>query len=222
MPVTESHAVRRRADWRPIHALVLAGLLVLSTFVPAFRIWPMLWLVPLIGYAAIVASVPPLRTTFRKWRVGQFSTSTVAATIIIAIASCGTLVAFDTYAHPDVSAYAHFLPVAALGGVVTAGIVFSIFNATFEELVFRGILFDSIESQWGVRTAIVTTALLFGYCHMHGYPPGPIGAVLAGIYAICLGWLRVITRGLALPILAHIAADATIYIILARSGVFQA
>jgi uncharacterized protein len=55
---------------------------------------------------------------------------------------------------------------------------------------------------------------------MHGYPPGPLGAVLATIFAVCLGWLRVFSRGLALPIFAHIAADATIYIILARNGVF--
>jgi hypothetical protein len=33
-----------------------------------------------------------------------------------------------------------------------------------------------------------------------------------------LGWLRVRTGGLTLPILAHIAADATIYGILVYAG----
>jgi hypothetical protein len=42
--------------------------------------------------------------------------------------------------------------------------------------------------------------------------------VLAGIYGLCLGWLRVFSGGLGLPVIAHIAADATIFTIIGRAG----
>jgi len=202
-----------------MHALLLVGFTAVATFIPAFRIWPLLWLVPLLAYTALVAIVPPLRATFRPWRFGRVSTSTVAATIIIAVGSCVVLVAFHFLTHPDVSAYRSFLPISALGGVLAVGVLFSVFNALFEELVFRGVLFDAVESQWGVWVAVVATAFLFGYGHMRGYPPGPLGAFLAGIYGLCLGWLRVFSGGIGLPVMAHIAADTTIFTIVARSGV---
>jgi uncharacterized protein len=99
---------------------------------------------------------------------------------------------------------------------MAAGICFSIFNALLEELIFRGILFDSLESQWGPWGAAIGTAALFGYGHMHGYPPGISGALLAGIYGLCLAALRIHTDGPFLPVLAHITADATIFTLAAH------
>lgn len=206
-------------DWRPLHALLLLVLIAAATLVPIFRLWPLLWLVPLAAYAVLVASVPPLRATFRAWRFGRVSGTTVVATAIITMGSCAALVVFHLRTHPDVSVFTGFLPVHTLGGVFAAGVLFSLFNALFEETIFRGVLFDAIESQWGVAVAVAATAFLFGYGHMHGYPPGILGAALAGIYGLCLGWLRVFSGGLGLPVLAHIAADATIFTIVAGAGV---
>jgi len=128
------------------------------------------------------------------------------------------LVAFHLTAQPDVRVYSAALPLRAMGGVVIAGVVFSIVNATLEELVFRGVLFDALESQWGVRITLVATAVLFGLGHLHGYPPGPIGACSAALFGFAVGALRLWTGGLALPIIAHMGADATIYGILVHSG----
>jgi membrane protease YdiL (CAAX protease family) len=163
--------------------------------------------------------VPPLRASFRPWSLGRFTTSTIAATVTIAVLSCAALVAFHLLTRPDVSAYGRFHPVSTLGGVIVLGVLFSFFNALLEELIFRGVLFDSIQSQWGSAVAVVATAFLFGYGHMRGYPSGALGALLAGIYGVCLGWLRVFSGGLGLPVLAHIAADATIFTMVANSGV---
>ena len=206
-------------DWKVMHALALFALIGAALAVPVFRTWPLLWLVPLASYAALVAAVPPLRATFRPWRFGRLSAPAVIATLLITLGSCAVLLAFHVFARPDLNAYRGFLPVSALGGVLLAGVLFSVFNALFEEVVFRGVLFDAVESRWGVWVAVVATAFLFGYCHMSGYPPGPPGAVLAGIYGLCLGGLRVFSGGIGLPVIAHIAADATIVTILARSGV---
>jgi membrane protease YdiL (CAAX protease family) len=129
------------------------------------------------------------------------------------------LVVFQKTVQPDVRSYGAALPVHALGGVVAAGVVFTIVNATLEELVFRGVLFDAVQSQWGAVVAVIGTALLFGIGHVRGYPPGPLGAGFAAVFGLVLGAMRLWTGGLALPIVAHMGADATIYVILAHSGV---
>ncbi len=208
-----------QTDWRPMHAPAFVALMGAATFVPLFRIWPLLWLIPLMAYGALVAAVPPLRASFRPWRFGYISTPAVLSTLAIAVGSCSLLVTFHLLTQPDVSAFRGFLPVSSLGGVLAIGVLFSIFNALFEEVIFRGILFDAVESQWGIRVAVIATAFLFGYGHLRGYPPEPLGAVLAGIYGLCLGWLRCFTGGIGLAVLTHIMADATIFIIVARSNV---
>jgi membrane protease YdiL (CAAX protease family) len=134
------------------------------------------------------------------------------------ILSSAALILFHTLFRPDVSALMAALPVTALGGVVLAGILFPLLNASMEELVFRGALFDAIEAEWGWQVAVGVTAVIFGVGHMSGYPPGWLGAILAGLYGLTLGLLRVWVGGLALPIIAHIAADATIYGILVYEG----
>ena len=111
---------------------------------------PLLWLVPLAAYGALVATVLPLRASFRPWHFGRVSPSAVLATLILAIGSCSVLVTFHVIKHPDIRACGSLIPVSALGGVLTAGILFSLFNALFEEIIFRGILFDAVVSQWGV------------------------------------------------------------------------
>ena len=85
-------------------------------------------------------------------------------------------------------------------------------------MVFRGILFDAFEPEWGWKIAVVATAALFGLGHSNGYPPGWPGAGLATLYGGMLGLLRVKTGGLLLPIGAHVVADATIYEILVNAG----
>lgn len=186
---------------------------------PAFCGWPTIWFAPLAAYAALVVLIPPLRSTYWRWRFGNTSRLTALATLVITVGACGVLMAFHHFAQPDVSGYAAILPASRFGSVMVASAVFSVVNAFCEEVIFRGVFFDALESQWGRVGAVLATALLFGLGHLHGYPPGPLGAVLAGIYGLCLGWLRVATGGLGLPLLSHIAADATICAIVVQAGV---
>jgi hypothetical protein len=46
--------------------------------------------------------------------------------------------------------------------------------------------------------------------HVHGFPRGVSGVVLAGAWGGMLGKLRQRAGGLLAPVLAHIVADATI------------
>jgi membrane protease YdiL (CAAX protease family) len=177
-----------------------------------------MWLVPLSGSFALAASIPPMRRTLRWLRPGSVRPLACAATAGVVALSSAALVLYHALARPDVTALGAALPVRALGGVALAGAVFAVLNATLEELVFRGVLFDALESQWGWQAAVGLTAVLFGLGHVGGYPPGWPGACLAGLYGAVLGLLRVWVGGLFLPILAHIAADATIYGILVYGG----
>jgi membrane protease YdiL (CAAX protease family) len=220
MPSVNANEASRGTDWHSVHAVVFVALFTVTTCVPIFRPWPLFWLIPLGAYAVLVTMARPLRTTFRRWRFGRVSTRSAVATLVIALGSCAILTEFHRTMHPDVRAYGAFLPVSTLGGVVVAGVVFSVFNALLEEIVFRGIFYDAIQSQWGAPVAVIATAFIFGCGHLHGYPPGPSGSVLAGAYGLCLGWLRFFTRGIGLPSIAHIAADATIFILVAHSGVW--
>lgn len=197
------------------------GVLAASMVVPAFRHWPLLWLVPLTAYLSLVALIPSLRSSFVRWRFGQVTPAAIGATTFIVLASSAALIAFHYSVHPDMRVYGAMLPVQALGGVIAAGILFPLLNAVLEEAVFRGVFFDAAEPQWGRWGAIVITATLFGYAHRHGYPPGLFGAFLAGLYGLAMGWLRAFTGGIGLPIIAHIFADVTIFTLMVRSGCFS-
>lgn len=190
-----------------------------ALLIPPLRRWPWVWLAPFIGYFLLVVGVPRLRRSLVWLRVGKISAAAFFATLGVAGATALTLVLFRAATEPDVSSYSAALPFESLGGVIMAGIIFTIVNATLEELVFRGILFDALESQWGGRFTLVVTALLFGLGHLRGYPSGVAGAGLAVVFGLVTGGLRLWSGGLVLPILAHLAADATIYILLVRAGV---
>jgi membrane protease YdiL (CAAX protease family) len=103
------------------------------------------------------------------------------------------------------------LPVVAFGNLLFAGVCFSATNAALEELIFRGVLWEVAAAEWNAGVALGATTFLFGLGHLHGYPPGPLGAVLAGIFGLSLGLLRWWTGGLGLAIAVHVCADATIF-----------
>ena len=91
--------------------------------------------------------------------------------------------------------------------------LFVAINATVQELVFRGVLFDSLESIWGRWGAILVSAFVFGIGHMPTMKSSILGvgfASLAMDFGVALGFLRAWSGGLALPIIAHVTADAII------------
>jgi membrane protease YdiL (CAAX protease family) len=128
---------------------------------------------------------------------------------------------FHAWVRPEVKELAAGLPVAAFGNVLLAGVCFSVVNATLEEVVFRGVLWGAVADEWNSGVALAVTAVFFGLGHLHGYPPGPVGAVLAGVYGLALGILRWWTGGLALAVGSHACADATIFGLLLWSGALR-
>jgi uncharacterized protein len=207
----------RPCNYRAMHGAGLLVLFLLTLHSPPLAHWPWHLLVPLLAYFTLVRLSGPLRRTGPHFAVGRCDWRVLAATSGIVVLSSLALLAYQAAIQPDVRDLAAHVPGTVLGSAVLAGAYFSILNAVMEEVMFRGVLYDAVESQWGWMGAILLTGAAFGACHAGGYPQGLLGGVLAGIYGFVLGWLRWWTRGLAAPTAAHIMADATIFAILATS-----
>lgn len=96
-------------------------------------------------------------------------------------------------------------------GVAVLGIVaFSLVNAVWEEMLFRGVLLTELESVWGFKPAVVLQSVLFGAAHFGGFPSGLVGVIMAGTWGLVLGFLRRKSGGLLNPYLVHVAADSVI------------
>ncbi|TAL06549.1 MAG: CPBP family intramembrane metalloprotease [Verrucomicrobia bacterium] len=200
---------------RIIHGFVFLIVLLCTTAVPALLDWPWPWLAPwlapLLGYFAVMLCIPSLRSSFSWLHFGRITPATVAATLLIIVLTMTVLVLISQPHFPG--GLGHMLPFQQSCGALIAGALFSIINATVQEFVFRGVLFDSLDSIWGRWGAILVSAFIFGIGHLLVLPSGIsgiLGASAAADFGLAVGCLRSWSGGLALPILAHIAADATI------------
>ncbi len=211
-------ADRPDATWRAAHGALLLLCLLLPAVFADFRRWPLYMLAPLLVYAVLLF-IPPLWRTCCWFRLGHDGPLILTATSVVIVASAAALVVYHVLFRPDVTELARRLPIHELGGPLVAGPVFAVLNALLEELIFRGVLYDAVEAQGGWRTALCVTAVVFGYAHLNGYPPGVVGGVLAGIYGVMLGGLRRLSGGLVAPFVAHIIADAVIFGIFLNAGV---
>src|SRR4051812_35171336 len=158
-------APRDDAAARPLHGLLLMALVAIAPQWPALRVWPLLWVAPLMVYAVLVFTVPALRRSFVPWRFGRAGWRELGATAALSLVTAVTLVVFYQLAQPSLERQASFLPVRALGGIVAAGVLFSIGNAVLEEVIFRGILLPALEAAAGTWIALLGTSFVFGYAH---------------------------------------------------------
>jgi membrane protease YdiL (CAAX protease family) len=203
-----------------VHGVIFLAAVGAVAIVLPQPLWPWRLLLPLLAYAAIVLAWPQLRRTVPRPAVGRLIGWPLAAAVALGFVTTAVLMAFQAFEHPDASALAARLPVAAFGNLLLAGVCFSAANAALEELIFRYVLWEVAATEWNVGVALGGTTVLFGLGHLHGYPPGPLGAVLAGLFGLALGLLRLWTGGLGLAIAVHVCADATIFGLLWSSGAF--
>jgi hypothetical protein len=91
-----------------------------------------------------------------------------------------------------------------------------------EEIFFRGFLFDKINYLTGEKTAVFSTALLFGIAHLsYGKM---YSAVMTGILGIILGYVVIKTKNLSSAIIAHVLFNVTSFtlFLLSQSLGFEA
>jgi membrane protease YdiL (CAAX protease family) len=203
-----------------MHGGVFLGAVALTTVALPRSRWPWYFLLPLLVYFAIVFVLPPLRRSFRSLSIGRLDRLGVAAAVALSLLTSVALVAYQALERPDVTTLAAGLRIETFGSLVLVGVYFSLLNAVLEEVIFRGVLYEAVAAEWGPAVAVAATAVCFGVGHMHGYPPGLLGAFLAGLYGVALGLLRWWSGGLALTVGCHVCADATIFTILVTAGAF--
>jgi uncharacterized protein len=78
------------------------------------------------------------------------------------------------------------------------------FAAAFEEILFRGVLFQTLESALGTTWALALSGLLFGVLHLGNTNATIVGALAVGLAGIALGAVFAWTRDLWLLTGIHV------------------
>jgi membrane protease YdiL (CAAX protease family) len=129
--------------------------------------------------------------------------------------AAAALLLWFTLLRPNVAdLVAQFLPPVAPIWILTGGVLFAAVNAAVEEGAYRGVVMWALEAQVGPLAALLMQAAAFGTLHIHGFPRGPVGVVLACIYGLMMGGIRLRCGGLLAPWAAHVGVDVVIVAIL--------
>jgi len=142
---------------------------------------------------------------------GEFGRALVGWTGAVIVVSAGALVAWWAIVRPDLADVP--LPVGLHPALLATGFLgWAVVNAAAEELYFRGALQHELVRTLG-RGGVVVQAVAFGFMHVHGFPGGWSGVILATIFGLMVGALRSRASGLLAPWVAHVGADLTIAVI---------
>lgn len=109
--------------------------------------------------------------------------------------------------------------------IVKVALVIPIGTVLLEELAFRGLLFGLAQRMWSTVRAVGVVASLFGLWHVptawntaDGTSMARVGAVVGTVLATTIAgvvfcWLRLRSRSLVAPMLAHVATNSVTFVI---------
>lgn len=110
----------------------------------------------------------------------------------------------DTFGVEQVERRARDLYDAATGGWLVALVVVVVVGApVVEELVYRGLVQGSLVTRFGTRIGVVLAAAWFTVAHL---APSEFPGLFA--FALVLGWARLRSGRLGLPVVTHVAFNA--------------
>lgn len=212
-------AIRYRDQHSLIFVIVFASaFLVLGALLKELFTWPWHLLIPLMIAAIAARSWKSEGRLSLGWRSGDASARLWLAAFAISILTTIALVTWVGFFQPNLENFRAMVPRGNVLVLISAALGFALLNATMEELIWRGGIQSWLVGHTSVRLAILIQALSFGALHWAGFPSGWSGVALATIYGVMLGWLRHATGGLAAPIVAHILADVTIFLLVLGSS----
>lgn len=96
------------------------------------------------------------------------------------------------------------------GRGVWAAVTLVVMAPLFEEVIFRGVLLESLRTRYGVIAAWLVSSLLFGLVHMH-----PTVVVNAFFMGLILGFIYLSTGSLWSSIFLHAVNNGISYVLLA-------
>ncbi len=194
---------------------IVAGVCIYAGFARSWSMWPAYLLVPVLATIGLAFSAGFGRDTLAALARGRLGRAEWGLIALNAIVAAVALVGWVVLLQPDLSRLAGMLPQWPLIGLIGAGASFSVVNALLEEIVWRGILQNWLMTFMSAPAAVFVQAASFGAAHYNGFPSGLVGMGLAAVWGAMIGALALQSKGLAAPVVAHIAADAVIFAVLA-------
>jgi CAAX protease family protein len=193
----------------------LAGLgMVIRLSLP--RLWP--GLVPLavaFAIALLLARPFPVLRPLMDLPTGSFDRKVLWSTAAVVALAAGAIAAWAAVVGP--AGYSEGTRLAIQQArihpfwvVAPLGALFAAANAAAEEVFFRGAFMAGLTEVAGLAIALAIQAASFGLLHLAGFPSGWVGVALAAAYGTMLGLLRIQSRGLMAPWVAHSLADLAI------------
>jgi membrane protease YdiL (CAAX protease family) len=151
-------------------------------------------------------------------RFGRVAAAEAWMVVGLVVLSASVLLVFSRLAPPHLGTGARFLVALTPESLVVVGVAFAAVNAFVEEVLFRGAVLHHLGHVLGSWPAVLVQALAFGMLHLNGYPYGLAGVVLASVYGLLLGALRLRSGGLLAPWIAHVCADAVIFVLIVHAA----
>ncbi len=172
-------------------------------------------LVCIVPVAALLAAgrAGQLRPTAPWLRVGQVTPGLLGLAVATVVGSVVALTVWALTAEPPAPAYLAQLRDLPLWVAVLGVVGFALVNPIWEEALYRGVLLTELTTTVGTWPAVGVQAVVFGLAHLHGFPSGPVGVLLAGGWGLVLGVIRVRSGGIALAYATHVCANAAIGIL---------
>ncbi len=201
-----------------VHIALLALVWVsLVGFIPFFRLWPLNILVPLAVYGGAVMLSPPLRQSVGWLRTGRSDRDARVLIVATVVVSGVALVAWTVLTNPDLEHHLALVPDFPLWAYPLVAVAFAVVNAAMEEVIFRGVMMEALDSAlgdgyWSIGTQAVSFAALH---YLAGFPSGVLGFFMVLVYGVMLGVIRRRSKGLLAPWVAHVTTDIAIFSILA-------
>jgi len=198
--------------------------LALTTTIAGFGLpWQVSWW-PLPGALGVCAYVLCHRTARdgsddrSAWRLGRLTRADAWAIVGLVMLSATVLLAFHNLTAPNLAFGADLVTEVPRWSLIAVAVLFASTNAAVEELLFRGAILHHLRHALGPWPAVTLQAMAFGLLHLHGYPYGPVGVVLATLYGLLLGAVRIRSGGLLGPWVAHVCADLVIFVFILQAA----
>ena len=99
------------------------------------------------------------------------------------------------------------------GGIVATLFLLAVVAPLTEELFFRGLVMGGFLRRYSERKALLVSSALFGLMHMT-----PLQILPTFLIGLLLGWWRIRTGGVLLPILGHALHNSAIGILILAAG----
>jgi uncharacterized protein len=195
-----------------VSVTLLALLAGLAALTGGFGVHPFPLVGALCAYAVAVVAYPSLREEGDWLHTGAWGRGAARLTALVGLVlPLAGVPLWRALEGPELGPGATLLATIPWWALPMVVLTVALTTALVEELTFRGLLLDAAWSAFGQRTALVLQAAVFGLVHAGSVLGGPWGILLSGLYGYALGLLRVRTRGLIAPFLAHLLADLTLF-----------